>query len=46
MFVKHLRGRNEFQKVGNKLDHVRPDPVDGHRRPSLVIMPPHAGALA
>jgi hypothetical protein len=36
----------EGGKLRDEADHLGADPVNGHRRPPLIIMPPHADALA
>ena len=46
VFVEGAGRGNELREVRDQPDHFRAELVDGHGAPSLVIMPPHADALA
>jgi hypothetical protein len=46
MLVKSPGRWNELREISDKADHFRPQLVDGHRSPALVIVPPHTDALA
>jgi hypothetical protein len=46
MLVKNSGWWNELREFWDKPDHFRPELVDGHRSPALVIMPPHPDAVA
>src|SRR5689334_13823085 len=45
MLIEDFGGRNKRRKVWDEANHVGADLIDGHRRPALIVLPPHADAM-
>ena len=45
MLVEDAGRGNERREIWDQADHLRAQLVDGHRSPTLIIVPPHPDAL-